>query len=110
MSGNVLLFVGIGSMILILVLDRFFDIDAITFVTVIVISVAMVIFSLLINPSNSDSTIEKKYEKSRHTRLDFFIPIPQIKSKINIICDIENKKFNRYNSLCCLKNINSFIF
>lgn len=52
----------------------------------------------------------KKYEKSRHTRLDFFIPIPQIKSKINIICDIENKKFNRYNSLCCLKNINSFIF
>ena len=54
----------------------------------------MVIFSLVINPSNSDSTIEKKYEKSRHTRLDFFIPIPQIKLKINIICDIENKKFN----------------
>ena len=47
MSGNVLLFVGMGSMILIFVLDRFFDIDAITFVTVIVISVAMVIFGLL---------------------------------------------------------------
>lgn len=59
MSGNVLLFVGMGLMILIFVLDRFFEIDAITFVTVIVISVAMVIFGLLINPSNSDSTIEK---------------------------------------------------
>ena len=45
----------------------------------------------------------KKYEKSRHTRLDFFIPIPQIKLKINIISDIENKKSNRYNSLRCLK-------
>lgn len=40
----------------------------------------------------------------------FLSPIPQIRTKINIICDIENKKFNRYNSLCCLKNINSFIF
>ena len=59
MSGNVLLFVGMGLMILIFVLDRFFEIDRITIVTVIVISVAMVIFGLLINPSNSDLTIEK---------------------------------------------------
>ena len=33
----------------------------------------------------------------------FLSPIPQIRTKINIICDIENKKFNRYNSLRCLK-------
>ena len=40
----------------------------------------------------------------------FLSPIPQIRTKINIIYDIETKKFNRYNSLCCLKNINSFNF
>lgn len=74
MSGNVLLFVGIGSMILIFVLDRFFDIDAITFVTVIVISVAMVIFSLLINPSNSDSTIEKNM-KNRGIHASIFLSL-----------------------------------
>ena len=59
MSGNILLFVGMGLMILTFVLDRFFEIDTITSVTVYVISVAMVIFGLLIDPSNSKPTMEE---------------------------------------------------
>ena len=46
-------------MILTFVLDRFFEIDTITSVTVYVISVAMVIFGLLIDPSNSKPTMEE---------------------------------------------------
>ena len=59
MSGNILLFVGMGLMILTFVLDRFFEIDTITSVTVYVISVAMAIFGLLIDPSNSKPTMEE---------------------------------------------------